>query len=437
MRTDVQAPSASTDGLKADPLGPTTIERAGAAGRHGSVPFVMTAILVSCFVVANEIATTGSVLERSVVSVTAVVLAGVVAALHRASGRAVRAVLSAVVGSLAVAATVGMRAYAIPKAGASAIDLIAVPLLVSALVSLAVGAREVLRPVRRWRRLLAIPVAAVVAYYLVMPMAVGLMLTHVPAIAVGSRTPADLGLEYRDVSFRTPDGVALSGWYLPSTNGAAVALLHGAGSTRSAVLDHAAFLSRHGYGALLFDSRGFGDSGGVGMTGGWWGDLDIAGATGFLARQPDVDPDRIGIFGLSMGGEEAIAAAAADRGVRAVVAEGAGAIRTVEDTESIPGWNRYLGIPHYWVQTLTIELFTDAPRPITLEEAMREISPRPVLLISAGGHEAEYTEQYASAAPGSTEVWVPSDTGHIAGLASHPDEYRRRVLAFFDVALGA
>ena len=43
----------------------------------------------------------------------------------------------------------------------------------------------------------------------------------------------------------------------------------------------------------------------------------------FLQSQPDVDDGRIGAVGMSMGGEEAIGAAAADARIRAVVAEGA------------------------------------------------------------------------------------------------------------------
>jgi predicted acyl esterase len=332
---------------------------------------------------------------------------------------------------------VGMRAYAVVTAGLRPIDWIAIPALLASLALVAVATVRLLGPVRRWRRLVAVPVGALLMYYLVMPVAVGLMLTHVPPIPVGSRTPADLGLAYRDVWFRTPDGVSLSGWYLPSRNGAAVAMLHGAGSTRSAVLDHAVLLNRAGYGTLLFDSRGFGRSGGVGMTGGWWGDLDLAGAVDFLVDRPEVDPARIGVFGLSMGGEEAISAAAHDARIRAVVAEGAGAIRTVEDTRSIPGWTRYLGIPHYWVQTQTIELFTDAPRPIALEDAMREVAPRPVLLISAGAAELAYTREYRAAAPTSTELWALDDTPHTAALSVHPTEYRRRVLAFLNRSLAA
>ena len=147
--------------------------------------------------------------------------------------------------------------------------------------------------------------------------------TNVPPTSVGSATPADRGMSYRDVEFETADGVALSGWYVPSTNGAAVVLMHGAGSTRSGVLDQAAVLADHGFGVLLFDARGHGRSGGRAMDFGWYGDQDTSAAVSFLQAQPDVDDQRIAAMGMSMGGEQAIGAAAADPRIGAVVAEGA------------------------------------------------------------------------------------------------------------------
>ena len=72
--------------------------------------------------------------------------------------------------------------------------------------------------------------------------------------------------------------MALSGWYVPSRNGAAVVLLHGAGSTRSAVLPHAVVLADDGFGVLLYDARGHGRSQGRAMDFGWYGDLGVAAA---------------------------------------------------------------------------------------------------------------------------------------------------------------
>ena len=115
----------------------------------------------------------------------------------------------------------------------------------------------------------------------------------------------------------------LAGWYVASTNRAAVVLLHGAGSTRSDVLDEAAVLAGHGFGVLMIDARGHGDSGGRAMDFGWHGDADIAAATRYLADRPDVDRQRIGVVGMSMGGEEALGASATNALIQAVVAEGA------------------------------------------------------------------------------------------------------------------
>jgi hypothetical protein len=46
-----------------------------------------------------------------------------------------------------------------------------------------------------------------------------------------------------------------------------------------------------------------------------------------------------------------------------------------------------------------------------------------------------FTEAYRAAAPASTELWEPAGSPHVGGLATHPEEYRTRVLAFLDAAL--
>jgi fermentation-respiration switch protein FrsA (DUF1100 family) len=403
--------------------------------RSGQNTFVVGVALLATFVAVNEVAAEGPALERAAGAVSAAIGAAAAAVWFRRLGTIGRGALAIAVGSVATAVVIGMRAYVIGKSGLSAVDAVALPALVAELALLVVGTRQVLRPVPGWRRVLAVPAGLAIVYYLVWPVAIGLMLTHAPAIELGSRTPADLGLAYEEVVVPTRDGVALAGWYLPSDHGAAIVVLHGAGSTRTSALDHAAFLHEQGYGTLLIDSRGFGESGGTAMIGGWFGDLDVDAAVTFLANRPDVDPSRIGVFGLSMGGEEAIAAAGGDERIAVVVAEGAGAIRSTADTRSIPGFSRYLGIPHYWVQTVVADLFTDAGPPIALEESMEGIAPRPVLLISAE-RELAFTERYQAAAPGSTELWKLADAPHIGGLSTHPAEYRSRVLSFFDDAIG-
>jgi pimeloyl-ACP methyl ester carboxylesterase len=263
--------------------------------------------------------------------------------------------------------------------------------------------------------------------------------TNAPPTTLDAGTPADLGLEYRDVVFPAADGVLLSGWYVPSRKDAAVVLLHGAGSTRSDVLEHAVVLARHGYGVLLYDARGHGLSEGRAMDFGWYGDSDVAGAVDYVLQVSGVDPQRIAVVGMSMGGEQAIGAAASIPELSAVVAEGA--------TNRVAGDKGWLSDEFGWrgsisegVEATTYwftDLLTDADPPITLRQAVRVAAPTPVLLIAGGDvaeelHAADYISQ---GSPTTVEVWVAPETGHTQALRVHPAEWERRVISFLDGAL--
>ena len=74
---------------------------------------------------------------------------------------------------------------------------------------------------------------------------------------------------------------------------------------------------RHGYGALLFDSRAHGESGGTAAT---WGSLeagDVAEATRFVRAQPGVTS--IAVLGFSVGASAVSRAAADDSTIGAVI----------------------------------------------------------------------------------------------------------------------
>ena len=76
-----------------------------------------------------------------------------------------------------------------------------------------------------------------------------------------------------------------------------------------------------GFSVLIFDYRGWGDSEGVpGTLHPWEQVADIRNAVTYLAHRPEVDPNRIGLFGVSMGGALAMTAAALDERIRAVAA---------------------------------------------------------------------------------------------------------------------
>ena len=352
----------------------------------------------------------------------------------RRSGRLLQGGLALLIGSAATIVGVGITVARMAKVGISAADYTGMLSLLAGGVLLLLGSGVILAGVRPRRRVLAIPVGILAFYYFLAPLMLAVYVTHVPATAHSGRTPADVGLSYRDVTMRTSDGISLSGWYLPSRNGAAVVVLHGSGSTRSEVLDHIAVLARHDYGVLAIDARGHGDSGGVAMDLGWYGVLDVDAAISFVARQPDVDAGRIGVLGLSMGGDEALTAAAGDHRIQAVVAEGASA-HSFADVGSL-GLEGALNMPFYGMAFAAADLMSPARPPMGLEAAVAGIGPRPVLLISdARGTESILNRRYQAAAPASTQLWELPDTDHTHGIWTHPDQWARRVVGFLGQAL--
>src|SRR4029078_4666836 len=148
-------------------------------------------------------------------------------------------------------------------------------------------------------------VAALAAYFVAQPVLFAYAVTHVQRAVV----PQDeLGVAHEDVNLTTSDGLTLHGWYIPFLNRAAIVDFPGRLGTQA----HARMLARHGYGVLLFDRRGEGRSEGGGNMLGWGGAKDIIAAVDWLKHRPDVDPDRIGGIGLSVGGGGAVEAAPND-----------------------------------------------------------------------------------------------------------------------------
>ena len=416
-----------------------TAPRPAGSGRGPATAILVVATAVAGAGLALLVGLDGSLLWRALrVAAVAAAVAGVLSL----SGRrpTAMAVAAALVGLVATPAGGAIGFPALSRTGGSLRAAGGILAAVAGLVLLAVGTTVAARAVRGWRQFLGVPAALLGAYVVGLPVAVAVFATNVARTPLGSETPADRGLSFTDASFVTSDGVTLSGWYIPSTNRAAVVLLHGASSTRSNVLDHAAVLARHGYGVLLFDARGLGRSGGRGMNLGWRGDEDVAAAVGYLEGRSDVDPGRIGAVGMSMGGEEAIGAMGGDPRIRAVVAEGATG-RGPGDLAWLDEAYGLRGRVQQQVSRLTFaltDLLTGARPPATLRASVAAAAPRPVLLIAAGEvAEEEHAGTYVrGGAPASVELWVVPGAGHTDGLRVQPEAWEARVTAFLDSRLG-
>jgi fermentation-respiration switch protein FrsA (DUF1100 family) len=261
-----------------------------------------------------------------------------------------------------------------------------------------------------------------------------------PRHAPMTSTPAEGGLSYESVTFTSADGLRLAGWYIPSHNRATVILCHGLGDNRVGLLPQVALLAEHGYGSLLFDLRAHGESEGEMVTYGYAETDNVLAAVDYLLSRPDVDPERIGILGESLGAATALRAAARSTYLKAVVAESA--FTSLED-EVASSFTVFSGLPAFPFAPLTVA-FAQWQTGLRISEVrpiadIPSIAPRPVFIIHGTDDELIPAEQglgLYEAAGEPKALWMVDGLGHGSALEISPDEYEKRVIGFFDKALG-
>jgi uncharacterized protein len=341
-------------------------------------------------------------------------------------------------GVLGIAAAIEAVHYT-NKVGASGDDFTGLLCIPAGVLLLVLGAVTLWRTRRtngnvawRYGRRVLLGVAGVVAAaVLLVPIGLAYITTHVGRAVVPDN---DLRTAYENVSFRTSDGLKLVGWYVPSKNGAAVIAFPG----RKGPQEKARMLARHGYGVLLFDRRGEGKSEGEPNSWGWGGTKDVKAGVAYLQRRPDVQPNRIGGLGLSVGGEMMLDAASNTKSLVAVVSEGAGArVFSEEMDQDLPPFEKATNAVPAWIKQASIAVFSNQSPPTNLKELVPKIAPRAMFLIAAPNAPTgeDLNRGYYKAAGEPKALWEIPESKHVGGQEARPAEYERRVIGFFDRAL--
>ena len=262
----------------------------------------------------------------------------------------------------------------------------------------------------RWAyRAIGVVAGAVVLFFVALPVAFAIVQAHKHREPIGDPPSA----AYRPVAFEASDGLEMRGWYVRSKNRAAVIVVHGGGGDRTGAVRHAELLARHGYGVLVYDSRGRGESEGSHNSPGWGWEKDVAGALAYLRNRPDVDRERIGALGLSTGADVLIEVAAQTKDVKAVVSDGS-TIRSFGDHLKVAGFDPFA--PFSAVSFTALRVLSGSSPDEPLAELVKEVSPTPLLLIAAGkGAQLERNANrvYAEAAREPVEFWdLPDGNPH-------------------------
>src|SRR6185436_15956256 len=157
-------------------------------------------------------------------------------------------------------------------------------------------------------------------------------------------------------------------------------------------------------------------------------------ALDWLSRRDGVDPDRIAGYGISLGAEVLIEAAAGDERLKAVVADGATRPEDAQDVLDPDAVQRTME----WLAMKGIRGVSGMRTSTSLNPLIEKIAPRPVLLVASGGFEQEIPANriYREHGGAATELYELPDAGHTGGLRKHPEAYEARTTAFLDRALG-
>lgn len=241
--------------------------------------------------------------------------------------------------------------------------------------------------------------------------------------------PEEFNLVYESVFFNTPDGEKLHGWFIPARKQPArgtVLYLHGNSANMTNYLFYVAFLAEEGYNLMMFDYRGFGESTGEPTAEGL--QVDSQAALDYVRSRREVNPDRIVIYGQSLGGAVAITLAGSGRhkGISAVIAEAAFvsyrdlAEEKMEEVAILK-----------WFNGIAATLFVDdtlAPR-----DYIRNIAPVPMLIVhGTDDRVVPYAngQQLFEKARQPKEFWTIEGGRHIQMLSKYRSIYRPRLLAY-------
>jgi fermentation-respiration switch protein FrsA (DUF1100 family) len=257
-----------------------------------------------------------------------------------------------------------------------------------------------------------------------------------------------------EVSFPTGDGLTLRGCYLATPHPRRGVILFGLefGSNRWSCRAYCEHLVDAGFDVFAFESRNQGDSDATPNYDPlqWVTDYevrDVRAALAYLQSRPDADPRGVGFFGISKGAGAGLIAAADDPYILCCVTDGVFATYTT----LVPYMRRWFRIynqnyalqgllPSWYYGLIGLSALAQTGRERNchfphLEAALPRLAPRPILMIHGEGDSyilPEMAERLFKRARGPKEFWLVPGAKHNQALHLAGDEYRRRVLAFFE-----
>ena len=255
-----------------------------------------------------------------------------------------------------------------------------------------------------------------------------------------------------ECKIRTRDGLELGGTYLATTAPqrlGVIAFCHELTGNRWGATRYLEQLRDDGFDVFTFDFRNHGRSDSMpGYEPMPWITAfelaDLQGAIEYLCARPDADPAGIGLLGVSKGATAAICAAALDRRVRAIVADGAYPIDGMQ-RHYIRRYSDFTSLAPLVKRIPDVCLFSFCKwckflvglrrhcRFLNVEQLAAGVQ-QPVFMIY--GERDPYVplsviKQFRSAIAGRTKLWIIPRAKHNGAIEHATSIYHRRITRFF------
>lgn len=249
-------------------------------------------------------------------------------------------------------------------------------------------------------------------------------------------TPAELGMAYEEIQFKTEDGLTLSAWWIPGNRQAdsAILMVHGHNASRHEAMRDADALHQQGHSLLLIDLRHSGKSDPSFISMGYHERKDIHAAVNYLKEERSAQ--QIGIVGYSMGAATAIMAMAENDQIQAGWFDSS--FTDLDSVIQFKGEQEY-GIPPNPVLSGVVrslyewrgQLNTETPTPLN---RIGDIAPRPVMIIHGTADQVTpvaHAHELYEAAQAPKALWIIPDGKHTQAWQADREKAQCLMTAFF------
>jgi pimeloyl-ACP methyl ester carboxylesterase len=296
---------------------------------------------------------------------------------------------------------------------------------------------ELRNPTTRRAKIIAVSLAIIVFSFVTLAVVSGFFLSRAmnPLQADESMDPTRFLGNAQTVEFQTPDGVTHNGWFFPGLRGGPVVVLcHGYKSSRAEILTLATSLQQHRYNVFSFNFAGHGESPVGYTTLGPKEMQELRAALEMLSRRTDVDTNRIGLWGYSLGGYVVLHTAPDLPAVKALVVDSVyprpGALLRLE-LERLGGNIVPLVIPVAVAEFRAVSLLYGGTQDISADLNRTAGLPKLFLTGEDAPPLASMTQQLYAQAPGPKELAELPRTNMAAMAEEERRNYENVVVTFF------